>query len=271
MDLHSLVANRGLDHIGLNIFSYLDPSSLAQCRLVAKPWSNLITNSQIWSTAICDKFDFFQSKTVKSEKRPRVERNIKRWKFWEPLIQTFRNDNANGLGQLYVFFNEGFPFKDDVTNFRNAYEPFTEEDIFDEVFEALEQNIQRHGEDLFNKIFPILYLKDLKKDFAGTCYEAAIKGLPTLLDTLLTKAADEGIDVFAKIKTQEGTFLQHMLKNYNVKGQTVEVCKILLQHMPGRDEVFTIESDPCVRDDWLIREEMKSFGSLSNRVLPRYR
>ena len=269
MDYNRFFDNSGLDHIGLNILSYLDPSSLAQCHLVAKSWSNLIIDNKFLWIA---KLDSFKRKTIQSEKRPRVDRNIKRWKFWQPLIQTFKNDEKNRahyLKQLYFFLEEGFPFKEDLANFRNAYEPFTDDDIVNETYWALDQNVQGHGEELFNIILPNL---PWAQDLSEACYQSAVKGLPYLLEVLLAKAAAEGVDVFSKIKSQpeKSTFFQKVLLDPKAKGQTLEVLKIILQRMHWRDELITADSIPSERE-WGFQSRVKSIGSLCNLVLPRYK
>ena len=46
--LHQLVNNPGLKHISEEIFSYLEPKSLAACRLTCTSWRNLIDNHRRW-------------------------------------------------------------------------------------------------------------------------------------------------------------------------------------------------------------------------------
>ena len=44
--LDELVHNPGLEHIALQVFKYLDPKSLAQCRAVSKGWKLCIDNHE---------------------------------------------------------------------------------------------------------------------------------------------------------------------------------------------------------------------------------
>ena len=46
--LDELVHNPGLEHIALQVFKYLDPKSLAQCRAVSKGWKLCIDNHENW-------------------------------------------------------------------------------------------------------------------------------------------------------------------------------------------------------------------------------
>ena len=50
-DLHKLISNQGYDCIVETIFSQMDPTTLAQCRLVSKSWKALIDNRK--SLLIC--------------------------------------------------------------------------------------------------------------------------------------------------------------------------------------------------------------------------
>ena len=44
--LDELIHNPGLEHIAAQIFKYLDPKSLGQCRAVSKGWKSLIDNDE---------------------------------------------------------------------------------------------------------------------------------------------------------------------------------------------------------------------------------
>ena len=46
--LDDLVHNPGLEHIAAQIFKYLDPKSLGQCRAVSKGWKSFIDNDKYW-------------------------------------------------------------------------------------------------------------------------------------------------------------------------------------------------------------------------------
>ena len=46
--MEKLLTNPGLCHIGRNISHYLDPKSLAQCRVVCHSWKNSIDNDRQW-------------------------------------------------------------------------------------------------------------------------------------------------------------------------------------------------------------------------------
>ena len=46
--MEKILANQGLIHIVRNISSFLDPKSLAQCRLVNHSWKYSIDNDRQW-------------------------------------------------------------------------------------------------------------------------------------------------------------------------------------------------------------------------------
>ena len=46
--MEELLTNRGLCHIVRNISRFLDPKSLAQCRVVCHSWKNSIDNDRQW-------------------------------------------------------------------------------------------------------------------------------------------------------------------------------------------------------------------------------
>ena len=58
-----LVENEGLDHLALEIFSYLDHVSLCRSRLACQSWNDLISNNRLWCKSqllyLADGFDGF--------------------------------------------------------------------------------------------------------------------------------------------------------------------------------------------------------------------
>ena len=46
--LDELIHNSGLEHIARQIFKYLDPKSVGQCRVVSTGWKSFIDNDTYW-------------------------------------------------------------------------------------------------------------------------------------------------------------------------------------------------------------------------------
>ena len=112
-----LVDNEGLSHIGLDIFTYLDPVSLAQARLVCKSWCLLITRSRVWWTS---KLSQFKRKTKRIEGENGVwvlmPRNHERWNYWKKPIKHFMEKaNLDYLKKFTLFLINEVPFVEDKT------------------------------------------------------------------------------------------------------------------------------------------------------------
>ena len=112
-----LVDNEGLSHIGLDIFTYLDPSSLAQARLVCRSWCMLITRSRVWWTS---KLSQFKRKTKRIEGENGIwvlmPRNHERWNYWKKPIKHFmKKANLDYLERFTLYLINEVPFVEDKT------------------------------------------------------------------------------------------------------------------------------------------------------------
>ena len=67
--MEEILANPGLSHIVRNISSYLDPKSLAQCRVVCHSWKDLIDNDRQWL--------IFQLEHIHNQEKILTEYNVK--------------------------------------------------------------------------------------------------------------------------------------------------------------------------------------------------
>ena len=54
-DIDYFVKNPGFHHVAMNIFKYLDPRNLGNCRQVSKGWKTLIDNEKDWWQALLKK------------------------------------------------------------------------------------------------------------------------------------------------------------------------------------------------------------------------
>ena len=112
-----LIDNEGLSHIALDIFTCLDPSSLAQARLVCKSWCLLITRSRVWWTS---KLSQFKRKTKRIEGENGVwvlmPRNHERWNYWKKPIKHFmKKANLDYLERFTLLLINEVPFVEDKT------------------------------------------------------------------------------------------------------------------------------------------------------------
>ena len=56
--MDTLFINQGLVPIGLQILGYLDPITLANCRLVNRTWCGLISEERFWALALIELLKF---------------------------------------------------------------------------------------------------------------------------------------------------------------------------------------------------------------------
>ena len=84
MDL--LLVNPGLNHIIDLISSHLNPKSLAQCRLVCKPWKDLIDNHRTWLSFQLDHIQNQEKHFYDFEEKKTMEKKLKLGKLGEVSI-----------------------------------------------------------------------------------------------------------------------------------------------------------------------------------------
>ena len=118
--MEEFLANPGLYHVVRNISSYLDPKSLAQCRVICHSWKDSIDNDRRWLIFqlkhIHDQEKTFVNYFVKDE--PKVKSAIKaRFPKWNAFIEEVsRRQNIPILKEIvngmWIYF------KDESMNFK---------------------------------------------------------------------------------------------------------------------------------------------------------
>ena len=84
--MDALLVNHGLNHIGKLISSHLNPKSLAQCRLVCKPWKDLIDNHRTWLSFQLDHIQNQEKHFYDFEEKKTMEKKLKLGKLGEVSI-----------------------------------------------------------------------------------------------------------------------------------------------------------------------------------------
>ena len=98
--MKALFENPGLSHVGLQILEYLDPETLANCRLVNWTWCNLITEERMWAVARLDLLK------VKAELAGPKTINAKKWLFWSLIVNHAKEKQSKMiLRKLFDFLN----------------------------------------------------------------------------------------------------------------------------------------------------------------------
>ena len=117
--MEALLENPGLHNIVRNISSFLDPKSLAQCRVVCHSWKNLIDNDRQWLIFQLEHIHN-QEKTFinqcncnhKAKDKPKVKSAIKgRFPEWNAFIEEVsRRQNIPILKEIvkemWIYFNK---------------------------------------------------------------------------------------------------------------------------------------------------------------------
>ena len=98
--MEELLANQGLCHIVENISSYLDPKSLAQCRVVCQSWKDSIDNDRQWL--------IFQLEHIHKQEKI--------------FIDFLSKDNSEGKASIEARFPEWYHFFKAVTRRQNIPE-----------------------------------------------------------------------------------------------------------------------------------------------------
>ena len=113
--MDALLDNHGLYHIVDLISSHLNPKSLAQCRLVCKPWKDLIDIHRTWLSFQLDHIQNKEKSFIDYEnvEEPSMTTTIStRFPEWNAVIETFsRKQNLLRLREfvkhMWVYFKNG--------------------------------------------------------------------------------------------------------------------------------------------------------------------
>ena len=98
--MKALFENPGLSHVGLQILEYLDPETLANCRLVNWTWCNLITEERFWAVARLDLLK------VKALFAGLETTNATKWMFWSLIVKNAKEKQSKLiLRKLFDFLN----------------------------------------------------------------------------------------------------------------------------------------------------------------------
>ena len=98
--MEALFENPGLSHVGLQILEYLDPETLANCRLVNWTWCNLITEERFWAVARLDLLK------VKALYAGLETTNATKWMFWSLIVKNAKEKQSKRiLRKLFDFLN----------------------------------------------------------------------------------------------------------------------------------------------------------------------
>ena len=122
--MEEIFTNKGLTLIVNNISRFLDPKSLAQCRLTCHSWRNTIDNDRQWLKFQLEHIHT-QEKTfidVLAKDEPKVKNSIyKRFPEWNAVITQFsRKQNILKLKEFVKFM--WTYFKDDsMSYYRNPF------------------------------------------------------------------------------------------------------------------------------------------------------
>ena len=109
--MEEFLANPGLHNIVRNISSYLDPKSLAQCRVVCQSWKDLIDNDRQWLIYQLEHIHN-QEKIFIDYNKPKVKSTIKaRFPEWNTFIEEVpRRQNILMLKEIvkhmWIYFKD---------------------------------------------------------------------------------------------------------------------------------------------------------------------
>ena len=209
-----LVDNQGLSHIGLDIFSNLDPVSLAQCRLVCRSWCMRVTRSRVWWTSKLLQFEL-KTKTVKRTEGENgfyvlMPRNHKRWNFWKKAIKHFmEKENLEYLERFTIFLLSEVPFaKDKIEG--NMKQPKDQLAYETESLTIIDKLWEDGDHGLAKKILMSFYKVS---DFTKPLILAVRNGLHNLVYLLVPELISLGIDLNNPLPNVEG--LKSKVKLYN--------------------------------------------------------
>ena len=277
MEFKLLIENAGLDHIALKIFSNLNPSSLANCRLVAKSWSNLLTRSPIWLEAKADGFEAI----CNNPNRPNAQWNFERWKLWKDAIQALKNKDRIQFRKLIDFLDSHCQL-DKASD--SPYHDFEQRECLFEALRGLESLLEENEQELVDTLlkylpskhvcspnFPPNFQVEDKPDLSLLCFFAAAKSLSNLFLFLLNKTTQNGVNVFLEIRNEHGqnvygdpiyityahrlctlgsignrlcrTFLQKLMLYCAIEMPSIEMLDLITKHMPQDEWRFTTGTD----------------------------
>ena len=210
MEFKLLIENPGLDRIALKVFSNLNPSSLASCRLVAKSWCTLLTRSRIWWVAKADCFEAI----CNNPDHPNAQWNLEKWKLWKDAIQTLKNKDRCQFRKLMKFLEHHSQLNKASDLQYPDYIP--RECLFD-ALRGLELLLERNEEEFVDTLLECLptkhvrflfkgftyYKAEDKPDLSLLCFFVAAKSLPKLFVFILNKTVKNGLDVFHELSNEK--------------------------------------------------------------------
>ena len=203
--METLFDNEGLSHIGLNIFTNLDPISLAHCRLVCRSWCMLVTRSRVWWSSKLSQFEL-KTKTTKRIEGENgyyvlMPRNHKRWNYWKKAIKHFtEKENLETLERFTVFLLREVPFVQDKTE-GNAKQPKDQLTFETESLTIIDKLWKDGDHKLTEKILLSFYKVS---DYTKPLNLAVQNGLHNLVHILVLELISVGIDLNKPLPTIEG-------------------------------------------------------------------
>ena len=101
----------GLLHVGLQIFEYLDPKSLGNCRLVNQTWCGVITEERFWAVA---RLDLLKLKIELEAPKEILQR---KWKFWSKMVEKVKKEQSKDVLRKTAFFLDyQFKLSDEIND-----------------------------------------------------------------------------------------------------------------------------------------------------------
>ena len=103
--MDTILSNPGLILIVRHISSYLNAKSLAQCRLVSKPWKDLTDNHRHWLSLQLEHIKFKTKLFVDYQKKgePNILSNMaERFPEWNVVIEQFSRRQNNPREKEFV-------------------------------------------------------------------------------------------------------------------------------------------------------------------------
>ena len=205
-NMEILVDNDGLSHICLDIFANLDPSNLAQCRLVCKSWCMLVTSSRVWWKSMLSQFEL-KTKTTKRIEGENgfyvlMPRNHKRWNYWKKAIKHFdEKENLEYLERFTLFLLREVPFVQDITK-GNLKQPKDQLAGFETESLTIIDKLWKDGDHkLAKKILSSFYKVS---DYTKPLNLAVQNGLHNMVHVLVLDLVSIGIDLNKPLPKIEG-------------------------------------------------------------------
>ena len=277
MDFELLLQNEGFSHIPQQIFGYLDPESLANCRLVRKSWSIYVRNSIFG--AIIKAAAFKAAFSSLTRIGTNAEWNLERRRLWIKIIYGIKKEKKKHLGKLIDLLQKHCPL-DKASDSPNP-DDVSRECLF-EALRALESLLETDQEDFVEdllKYLPTKYVHHTKfhepgdrQELSLLCFFAAAKSLPKLFIFLLQKANEKGLNVFDEIRNEYAydcevqltrqhftyqhlafldifniqksrhSFLQKLIRYCTFELPSIEMLNLVTEHMPEDEWTFRTDN-----------------------------